>query len=143
MNPGEGAAVVDSDSAGVIFAGDRAYKLQAPGEPGCLTAAHLRLVPVGLPGAYGTVPDRAPVLPAAGRPVVLGASSRNSTRRTRARVVGGGRSGATVDIGRATAARAGPWPEAVRVDSARPPEEVVDMAVAVLACHGGSPCCEA
>lgn len=143
MNPGDGAAVVETHSAVVILAGDRASKRKEPGEPGCLTAAHLRLVPVGLPGAYGTLPDRAPVLPAAGRPVVLGASSRDSTRRTRARVVGGGRSGAAVDIGRATALRAGPWPEAVGVDSARPPEEVVDMAVAVLACHGGSPCCEA
>lgn len=122
---------------------------------------------------YSTLLDRARVLLGAGRSVVLDASFGDSTWRTRARVVGTQAyadvyelecavpdevaaaritrrraagvdpSDATVDVARAMAASADPWPEAVRIDSDRSPEEVVDMATAALAEQDGAPCCEA
>lgn len=122
---------------------------------------------------YRTLLDRARGFLAAGRSVVLDASFGDSTWRTRARVVGNQEyadvselrcaapegvaadritrrraagvdpSEATVEVARAMAASAAPWPEAVRIGTDRPREEVVEQAIAVLVEQDRSACCEA
>ena len=122
---------------------------------------------------YRTLLDRARAQLAAGRSVVLDASFGDSTWRTRARVVGNQEyadvselrctapddlavaritrrraagvdpSDATVEVARAMAASADPWPEAARIDTDRPREAVLDKATAVLFDQDGLACCEA